>query len=173
MISLKIFIWNAFISNFPSYSLRSFFYKYLLGNKIASSSAIHHGLTIITPGGVIIGENTVINKNVALDGRGNITIGNHVSISAGTTILTGSHDPNSESFEFVGKPVIIEDYVWIGTQALILPGVKLAKGSVVAAGSVVTRSTEPYTIVGGNPARYIKNRSEILNYNPVWKPRFQ
>jgi len=173
MISIKIFIWNAFIRNFPSYSVRSFFYRFLLGNKIARSSAIHHGLTIISPGGVTIGENTVINKNVSLDGRGDIIIGNNVSISAGTTILTGSHDPNSETFVFVGKPVIIEDYVWIGTQALILPGVRLAKGSVVAAGSVVTKSTEPYTIVGGNPARYIKSRSEILNYNPVWKPRFQ
>jgi len=56
--------------------------------------------------------------------------------------------------------VVIEDDVWIGTNAIILPGRRLGKGSIIAAGAVVTRDVEPYAIVGGNPARLIKRRNE-------------
>jgi maltose O-acetyltransferase len=148
-------------------------FRTLLKNKIGSNSSIHKGLEIYCVGGISIGDNTTINKHVDLDGRGGLYIGSNVSISAYTKILTASHNPNSINFDYVTMSNYVEDYVWIGTGALILPGVKLGTGCVVAAGSVVTKSVEPYTIVAGNPARKINERIKELNYSPYWRPYFQ
>lgn len=101
-----------------------------------------------------------------------LSIGNFCSIAKGVKfILGGNHDMDKIStypFEFYfGKnkivattkgPIIIEDDVWIGTDVIIMSGVKIGKGSVVAAGSIVTKNVEPYSIVGGNPAKLIKKR---------------
>lgn len=64
-------------------------------------------------------------------------------------ILTAYHDPNSEDFAGVEKPVTIEDYAWIATRALVLPGVKIGRGAIVSAGSVLTKDVPPGVIVGG------------------------
>jgi len=63
-----------------------------------------------------------------------------------------------------GAPVIIEDYAWVSSRTTLLPGVTIGKGAVVAAGAVVTKSVEPYTVVGGVPAKKIGERSKELNY---------
>jgi len=78
-------------------------------------------------------------------------------------LLTGSHDVTSPHFDLVTKPILIHDNVWIATGAIILPGVIIGEGSVVAAGAVVSKNVDPWTIVGGNPAKFIKKR--ILNSN--------
>ena len=101
-----------------------------------------------------------------------LIIGNYCSISKGVKfILGGNHNTNTFStFPFRNKfnngeveaftkgPIIVEDDVWIGTDAIILSGVTLGKGSIVAAGSIVTKSSQPYSIIGGNPAKIIKMR---------------
>jgi acetyltransferase-like isoleucine patch superfamily enzyme len=101
-----------------------------------------------------------------------LVIGNFCSISNGVKFILGGNHPtdtfstfafrfflNNEQSEASTKgPITVEDDVWIGTDAIILSGVTLCKGTVVAAGSVVTRSTLPYSIVGGNPAKQIKMR---------------
>ena len=114
--------------------------------------------------GFKMGCNSVVNQNCRMDNRGGICIGDNVSISAEVCILTADHDLNSPDFVGRPRPVTIEDYVFIGTRAMILPGVILAKGSAVAAGSVVTRNVEPYTIVAGVPARPIGTRVQNLQY---------
>jgi maltose O-acetyltransferase len=85
-----------------------------------------------------------------------------VSISPGVWILTDSHDMHDPSFPEILSPVKIGNHVWIGSRALILPGVTLGEGAVVAAGAVVTSDVEPYTVVGGVPARPIGTRSRNL-----------
>src|SRR5690606_26980754 len=104
---------------------------------------------------IIIGKNSAINRGCYLDGRGGLIIGNNVSISPGVQLITATHDVNSSDFNYLTKEITIEDYVWIGTNAIILPGVKLKKGSVVAAGTVVTKDVEEYDIVGGVPSKII------------------
>ncbi len=173
MDSIRLFIWNSFLNKLPSYTLRRFFFISILKNKMEKSSAIHMGIELICVGGISIGHNSTVNKNVILDGRNGITIGNQVSVSAGSVLLTGSHDVDSHDFKYIGNAIIIEDYVWLGTQSLILPGVVASKGSVVGARSVVTKSVLPFSIVVGNPARHIRFRDKELKYNPIWKPRFQ
>ena len=112
----------------------------------------------------MIGEFCVIDRDCELDGRGNITIGNNVNISPEVIILTAYHDPDDENFAGIEKPVVVEDYAWIATRALILPGVTIGRRAIVAAGSVVTKDVPPDTIVGGNPARPIRQRNGIQTY---------
>ncbi|WP_455429725.1 acyltransferase [Mucilaginibacter lappiensis] len=80
-------------------------------------------------------------------------------------IWTLHHDYNSTDFAQTGQPVIIEDYVWLCSRTVILPGVTIGKGAVVAAGAVVTRNVQPYTVVGGVPAKPIAKRNENLTYD--------
>ena len=87
-----------------------------------------------------------------------ITIGNRVCIGEDVRLLTGSHSLTSPSFDLITKPITIKDNVWVATGAIVLPGVTIGEGAVVAAGSVVTKDVEPWTVVGGNPAKFIKKR---------------
>jgi maltose O-acetyltransferase len=95
---------------------------------------------------------------------GPLTLGDDVMMAPDVVILTQNHrfdDPTVPMLDQGYGPareVVIEDDVWIGTNAIILPGVRLGKGSIVAAGAVVTKDVPPYAIVGGNPARLLKSR---------------
>ena len=168
-----MYIWRLFARLLPCYNYRNFCFRHVLENTIADRSSIHRGLEVYCVGGIKIGENTTINKYVDLDGRGGLLIGNRVSISPYVKILTGSHKPMSVNFQYIVKPVIIDDYVWIGTAAIILPGVTLGQGCIVAAGSVVSKTVAPYSIVAGNPAKKIGQRNAELDYSPFWRPPFQ
>lgn len=101
--------------------------------------------------GAVIGEKTMIDMGVVLGGRA--TVGNNCHIGAGT-VLAGVIEPPS------AKPVIVEDDVLIGANAVVLEGVTIGKGAVVAAGAVVTQDVAPYTVVAGTPARKIKDIDE-------------
>lgn len=74
------------------------------------------------------------------------------------------HDPQCPNFGVESAPVVIEDYAWLSCRSIILPGVTVGKGAVVAAGAVVTKSVESYTIVGGIPAKPIGKRNPNLDY---------
>jgi putative colanic acid biosynthesis acetyltransferase WcaF len=83
------------------------------------------------------------------------------------------HDIDSPDFKEIGAPVVIEDYVVIGSRVTILPGVTVGKGAIVASGAVVTKNVEPYAVVGGVPARFIKERSRNLTYTLKFARLFQ
>lgn len=117
---------------------------------------------------VVVGSNVFIAKSAKIATHDLIKIGNSVVINSDVMIFTASHDVADENWKTVSKPVVIEDYVWIASRAIIMPGVVLGKGSVVGAGSVVTKNIEPYSIVVGNPAVVLKKtRNKYLNYSPV------
>lgn len=96
-----------------------------------------------------------------------IKIGRRVVVNDDVTILTGTHDVNHRNFLLIQRPVIIGDYAWICTGAMILPGVTIGEGAVVAAGAVVAHDVAPYTVVAGNPAKVVRDRrSTDLDYRP-------
>ncbi|HOU11921.1 MAG TPA: acyltransferase [Anaerolineae bacterium] len=146
------------------HNLRLWIYRHIFNIRIGTHTSLHRRCRFYRPVGVVIGEHTVINRQVLLDGRSGLTIGNNVSISEGAVILTLEHDPNSPTFENRGAPVTIHDRAFIGAQAMILPGVTIGEGAVIAARAVVTHDVAPYTIVAGVPARPIGERSRDLTY---------
>ncbi|WP_394747991.1 acyltransferase [Spongiimicrobium salis] len=162
---------NHIVNKIPFYTIRHAYYKLILKIRIGKGSSIHMN-TFINRNKISIGENTAINRRCYLDGRGGLSIGNNVSISPEVHLITASHDANSEDFQYYSKAITIEDYVWIGTRATVLPGVTLGKGCVVATGAVVSKDVSPYTIVGGVPAKKIGERTNKLTYNCRWFPPF-
>lgn len=111
-----------------------------------------------------IGDFFSINHNSSIIFNGDLEIGNYVMIGPNVTITTAGHSiDNKEIMRFqkdTYRKIVIEDNVWIGANAVILPGVTIAKGTVVGAGAIVTKDTEPYSIVTGNPANVIRYRYE-------------
>lgn len=149
----------------PFHHIRRFCYR-LYGIKIGKGSTIHMFASFYNPKNIKIGNDTIIGEWVVLDGRTDLMIGNHVDIASNVMIYNAEHDVHSNDFTKarLGK-VIIEDYVFIGPRAIILPGMKIGRGAVVAAGAVVTKDVSPLTIVGGVPAKEIGMREEEnLNY---------
>lgn len=164
VLNLMLFLQNYLVTWIPSHTLRKLFLRLFMNLRIGEKSSTHMGLKLYTYGHITIGNHCVIDRNCALDGRGGIVIGNNVNISPEVMILTAYHNPDSEDFAGVEKSVIIEDYAWIATRALVLPGVKIGRGAIVAAGSVVTKDVPPNVIVGGNPARFIRERKGTQTY---------
>jgi acetyltransferase-like isoleucine patch superfamily enzyme len=152
------------VGSIPSHHFRRFFYR-IFGMKIGRGSAIHMGLKLYNPFNIEIGEDSIVGEDSVLDGRDRLTIGNHVDIASEVMIYNAKHDVRDPNFRAVKSPVTIEDYVFIGPRAIILPGITIRKGAVVGAGAVVTKDVEEYSIVGGVPAKQIGERNvKDLNY---------
>jgi len=160
------------VAYIPSHAIRLGWYHYVSNMRIGAGSSVHRKCRIYHPRNIQIGRNSVINYGVLLDGRGGLSIGNNVSVSEGTAIITLSHDIDDKDFSLVGAPVTIGDRVFVGSYARILPGVVLGEGAVVASGSVVTRDVAPHIVVGGVPARYIRDRTQDLRYELDHRKRF-
>jgi maltose O-acetyltransferase len=128
------------------------------GMRIGKGSTLHMCTTLYGTSGISIGEDTIIGEKATLDGRGGLIIGDHVDFASEVMVYTSQHDIHSSDFRAITKRVIIEDYVFIGPRAIILPGVSLGKGAVVGAGAVVTKDVAPGVVVGGIPAKQIGTR---------------
>lgn len=149
----------------PSHTVRNFLWR-TLGMKIGRESTLHTGVRVFDPRGIEVGKGTIIGYAAFLDGRAKLTIGNHVDIASEVMIYNQEHDIASDDFHATDGPVAIGDYVFIGPRAIILPGLKIGKGAVIAAGAVVTKDVEPFAIVGGVPAKVIGERT---NKNPRYR----
>lgn len=151
---LMLLRWVGYL---PIHSLRKLCYC-LAGVKIGKGSTIHMGANFFQPKGIAIGEDSIIGNQAFLDGRASLKIGNYVDIASEVMIYNSEHDVHREDMAAVEEPVVIEDYAFIGPRVIILPGVKIGKGAVVAAAAVVTKDVPPGKIVGGVPAREIGER---------------
>ena len=157
------------LSHFPSQGLRKFVLR-LLGARIDRSAILYGGFEIRSPRKLTIGAGSCIGHRATLDARGGLTIGKNVNFSSEVMIWTAQHDWRDPKFGTVFEQVVIGDYVWLGPRCIILPGVTVGEGAVIAAGAVVTKDVEPYAMVGGVPAQKIAERSKGLNYNPSEQP---
>ena len=129
----------------------------ILGKELPESTTVLPPLYVDYGKPVTIGRGCLIQQCCTLFGRGGITIGNDVFIGPKVNLITINHDVNPDNRSATyGRPIIIEDKVWIGINSTILPGVKIGYGAIVGAGSVVTKDVPAMTIVAGNPARIIK-----------------
>ncbi|NET01096.1 MAG: acyltransferase [Sphaerospermopsis sp. SIO1G1] len=168
--SIFSYFYNHILTNFPSRQLRLAYLKVYL-SQVGEGTSIQMKCRFLNGRKVYLGDRNVVNFGCLFDGRHyQIKTGTDVSIGPEATILTLGHDPQSPEFADKGGDVIIEDKVWIAYRAIILPGVKIGEGAVVGAGAVVTKDIEPYTIVAGNPARFVKKRNVDLKYSLNYQP---
>ena len=120
-----------------------------------------------------IGEGSSIGFCNHIDCRRGVVIGKNVCMATGVYIWTLHHDYNDSEFSARGGQVYIGDFCWLCSKCIVLPGVSIGEGAVVAAGAVVTSDVDPWTVVGGVPARKIGNREKKqYNYKPgdFWIP---
>ena len=141
----------------PSSNLKIFLLR-LFGANIGQGVTIKPSVIIKYPWKIIIGDNSWIGEGVWLDSLDLVNIGNNVCISQGAYLCTGNHDYTDKAFSLIVKPIKVEDGAWIGAKSIILPGLTIGSHTIVSAGSVVSKNTEPYTIYRGNPAALIKKR---------------
>jgi len=170
---LWLYLFNRWLTFFPFQSPRLWLLRRMLG-RMGMAPSVLMGLEVRNPTNIELGDHVVLNRGVLLDGRGGrLSIGNNVDIAQEVVIWTLEHDVHDDHNQAVGAPVAIEDFAWIGHRAIIMPGVHIGRGAVVAAGAVVTRDVAPMTIVGGVPAHQIGRRRSGLKYTPLHRPWFQ
>lgn len=152
----------------PSHHIRNFIYKQVYLVKLGKYVAIYHGAEIRDPYKLKIGEGSVIGDGAILDARNGIEIGRNVNFSSNVQLWTEQHDYNDPFFRCTIQKcgsIIIGDYSWIGPNVTILHDITIGEGAVVAAGSVVTKDVEPYSLVAGVPAKKIGERTKDLRYS--------
>lgn len=142
---------NVFIK-WRNYVLKSF------GAKLGKRSIVHASVKIWAPWNLSLGDYSTLGKHVDCYNQGKITIGANTTISQKSYLCASSHDITDLKHSLLLKPIVIEDQVWVAADAFIGPGVVVGQGAVVGARSAVFKNVEPWTVVGGNPAKEIKKR---------------
>lgn len=167
---ILLFLVNGLLFLLPGRILRITLLR-SLGCDVSFGAYVHTGCTITSLSGELkIGRKTSVGKGTLLDNRRGLYIGENCSISRHVKFFTLSHNIHSEKRETIGGPIIIGNNVEIFSYAMILPGIEMSSNSVLAAGSVLTRSTGPCDVYGGNPAKKISQShpKSIVNNYPYW-----
>lgn len=155
------------ISTLPSNHLRKWLYMGL-GAKIGKKVIFHYKTEIRSHNKLMIGKGTIVGDNAILDARQGLTIGENVNISSNVSIYTLQHNHRSPDFgcDFGDRKMSVEinDRAWIGSNVVVLPGVRIGDGAVCCAGCVVTKDVEPFTVVAGIPAKKVGDRPRNLIY---------
>lgn len=168
--SVLSFIYNDCVGALPSRKLRLLYLRAYLA-RCGKGTSVQMRCRFLNAQKIYVGDRNVLNFGCLFDGRRYpIRIGNDVSIGPEAAILTLGHDPQSPDFADRGGEVVIGDKAWICFRAIVLPGVKIGEGAVVAAGAVVSRDVEPYAIVAGSPARVVGARTKDLRYECSFTP---
>ncbi len=116
-------------------------------------------IKVLKPENISIGSGCTFSEGIFIDATERIKVGDFVRISPYVCIISGTLNLNDKYSErkHIRKPIIIEDGAWLATGSTILLGVRIGEGAVVAAGAVVIKDVEPYTLVAGIPAKFKKN----------------
>lgn len=168
-VMLSYYRYSQFqVGNIPSHHVRNWLYKKVYGVTMAKEVVIYFGAEIRGSWNLTIGKGSIVGDRAILDARREgIEIGENVNISSNVSFYTDSHDYNDPYFRASSEKIggiKIGNRAWIGPNSVILHGINIGEGAVVAAGSVVTKDVPPYTVVGGIPARRITDRNQNLKY---------
>jgi maltose O-acetyltransferase len=164
------YAFNRAITHVPSRTLRRAVLRCYLA-RLGQGCSIQMGVRFLHAPKVSLGDRVVVNYDCLIDGRRYpVTVGDDVSIGPAAAIITLGHEPQSPDFADRGGPVVIGRHAWIAYRAIVLPGVTVGEGAVVAAGAVVARDVPPFTIVAGVPARPVGERCRNLTYRLSYDP---
>lgn len=142
---------------FPVYGLKRWLLR-CFGAEIGRRVVIKPHVRIKYPWHLRVGNDSWIGEEVWIDNLALVDVSGDVCLSQGVYLCTGSHDRNSVKFDLIVKPIVIEAQAWVAARAVVLPGVTIGRGAVIAAGSVVTKDILPGLVVGGSPIRTIDQR---------------
>ena len=163
-IYYAITLWgNRIVNKLPSRHIRRWFYQ-SLGASLGKDCFPCRRVEILYPKGLVLEDGVSVGWFAELDARGGIHVGNNTNISSHVKLITGSHDIDDPDFTADFLPIHIGHHCWIGTGAMVLQGVRIGDGAVVAAGAVVTGDVEPGAVVGGVPARKLRMRKGNPDY---------
>ena len=130
----------------------------MFGAKVHPTAQVYSSARIYYPANLTMEAYSCLADGVECYNVAPVTVGAHSTISQGSLLCTASHDITDFHHRLVTAPIMIEDQVWIGARAYIGMGVVVRQGAVVGATASVYKTVEPWTVVGGNPARFIKKR---------------
>jgi acetyltransferase-like isoleucine patch superfamily enzyme len=165
------YLLNTFVAKIPFPEVRMDLYR-RAGMKVDPTSNIMMHCFVLEARGITIGPNCIIGPFTTLDGRGTLTIGRNVNVAGEVLTIGGQHKVDSPIAEGLVGKVVIEDNAWVAMRATILPGVTIGEGAYVAAAALVNRDVEPYTLVGGVPAKKIRDRNRDIQYTLQHFPRW-
>lgn len=163
--------YNIIINKIPSHNVRLAWLR-LGGAKIGKGSTIWRNTEVLGVENLVIGNDSVIAWHCQIDARAGLIIGDHVAIASHVLIIAGTHDLTAPEFWSVSGPIHIDDYAWIATRALIGHSVRIGRGAVVTANTLVAKNIAPYKIVGGSGAKPMGERPHDLNYKVGGKGLF-
>ncbi len=165
------YLLNTFVNKIPFPNLRMALYRFA-GMKVDRTSTIMMYAFVLQTRDISIGPNCIIGPFTTLDGRATLTISRNVNVAGEVLTIGGYHSVDSPTAEgHLGK-IVIKDNVWVAMRATILPGVTIGEGAYVAASALVNRDVEPYTLVGGVPAKKLRDRSRNIQYTLHHVPRW-
>jgi putative colanic acid biosynthesis acetyltransferase WcaF len=162
---------NRALTHVPVNELRIRYLR-MLGASLGPNIYLFGGSEFIRPDLLSIERNCHIGRSCQIDARGGISIGANVVIASHTLLITADHDVQSPDFAGRVAPIAIDDRAWIASRAVVLKGVRIGEGAVVAAGTVVHRDVAPWSIVSGAPAQVIGERSRHQTYEIDQGPEF-
>jgi acetyltransferase-like isoleucine patch superfamily enzyme len=172
------YLLNTFVNKIPFPAPRLALYR-AAGMRIGPNSNIMMHVRVLSPAGIEIGDHCIIGEYCQLDGRADrvgegpgLKFGDNINVGGYCTFIAGGHDPESPEFAGIIKKTFVEDRAWITMNCTVLAGVTIGEGAVVAPLSLVNRDVAPYTMVGGVPAKYLKERTRGLPYELVNRARW-
>lgn len=153
-------VWTLFARPFPK-SLANPWKVFILrcfGAKIAKKAYVYSSAKVFMPWNLTMEEHSCLASGVDCYNAAPIIIKKYATVSQRAYLCTASHNISSSAHEQTEKPIVIGDKAWVAAEAFVGPGVTIGDGAVVGARAVVFKNVAPWTVVGGNPAKYIKDR---------------
>ena len=153
-------VWGVFARPLPR-SVGSGWKRFLLrlfGARIDATAIVYSSAKVYYPANLTMGAYACLASDVDCYNVAPITIGANSTVSQGAYLCTASHDITDPLNPLVTKPIVIEDQAWVAAGAFVGMGVTIGQGAVVGARAAVFKDVEPWTVVGGNPAKFIKRR---------------
>lgn len=149
----------------PSSAMRRKLLRWF-GAQIGEGAVIRPGVRVKFPWKLKLGDHCWIGEDCWIDNLAPVTLGNHVCVSQGAYLCTGSHDWSDPTFGLITRPIDVEDGAWIAARVSVGPGSVIGSHAVIGFGSVVTGVVPPYEIHGGNPASFLRQRTIDAANNP-------
>lgn len=154
------FVYSILVRPLPSKGFNKWYVLLLrlFGAQIGKNCTVKNSTRIWAPWNLKMENNSLIDSKCYCYNPGLIHLHSESIVSFNVSLITATHNIHSKNHELIIKPIVIHKFVWIATEAFLGPGVIVGEGAVVGARAVVVKNVEPWTVVGGNPAKFIKNR---------------